>query len=72
MPGTKAQQWVWFCPFVMCLSRVSSPVTTATAQPVKDELSGAANMDEELSFSTQEHKDCSWTDHMDVILQQQP
>ena len=40
-----------------------------TAQSLKDELSGAAKMDEELSFIAHEHKDCSWTDHMDIILQ---
>lgn len=30
MPRTKAEQWEWFCPFVVCLSRVSSPVGTVT------------------------------------------
>lgn len=41
-------------------------------QPLKDELSGAAKMDEELSLIAHEHKDCSGTDHIDIMLQQQP
>lgn len=68
----KQQQWVWFCPFVMCLSWVSSPVRMVTAQALKDELSGTAKMDEELSLIALEHKDCSRTDRMGIILKQQP
>lgn len=41
-------------------------------QPLKDELSGAAKMEKELSLIAHEHKDCSGTDHIDIMLQQQP
>lgn len=42
-----------------------------TAQPLKSELSGAAKMEGELSLIAQEPNNCSQTDHVDTMLQQQ-